>query len=60
MIDMFGETMKLDLQIYVMSIPKLDYVHVSMDFHLDLKWLYASNIRAYYAYAYKVSTLQWI
>lgn len=60
MIDMFGETMKLDLQIYVMSIPKLDYVHVSMDFHLDLKWLHAINIRAYYAYAYKVSTLQWI
>lgn len=60
MIDMFGETIKLDLQIYVMSTPRLDYVHLSMDFLLDLKWLHTSNIRTYYAYAYKVSTLQWI
>lgn len=37
MIDMFGETIKLDLQVYVMSTSRLDYVHVSMDFLLDLK-----------------------
>lgn len=37
MIDMFGETMKLGTHIYVMSTPRLDYIHVSIAFLFPLK-----------------------